>query len=1171
MSSAPSNGTSAPDCSFSWGTFPEFLAIHCGFDWEAMLLVSVVGASGTIIAGYAIIRWASDRFVSREDHLIKQRIRAKGAAPRCTFAYTVTREVDQEWWRCRTCYGISSMGCCTTCALRCHKGHDLEKSSNAHHMEKRYCSCGASGRCQQNAEFDKELKQDIQSFYMESDSDGKLPSIKGVRFHWHSGVDGAYFSAVFTSENGGEDTRVFQYEYQGMKVVAMGGAGSGQNEDTAEQAIAAEWDKVYNLIDIDGDGVLSAREIQVYFQDNRALQDRLAVADQASFETLLKRLDADGDGVVDRSEFAVLVQELGLISKTPSSLEIAVHCARDLIAADKIGTSDPFVQLSGTGLINMPDNMATQVKQKNLNPVWNERFHLELAPSSAVTLSFTVLDMDKVGDPDFLGYADVMLRPNELEAIVTKSKELELKLSGRPGNAGDQAFVRRYRGKLGSLVVTLRASASVGDEQKSKKKRGAIGRTMCVECRRKLFFIPVVTETRQYMDTYNHSKRLRRLPKCVCGVHLLPDGWRDQLRQVFEHIGDRKSVIDIETRYPFAEHVSWGRVIGYWTRMCAAALNVASIAISFERRPRRNPEYNLNLSVLCVLWIELFWLSYVACYVLFSLYKLGIVGTGSLLPNKVLGAHLLRTIPIGWFPQEWLTAFRHLSQRSSLAHMRHAAARAGMVILVVGVALLFLPLPFYTITAKLAFLQYMWGDKSKTGSGWDIRFDLADMIIALNMTSNIRNVIDSVYKKPSPELRLPRKLWVAIVQRMKGPRDERFHTLASLLTFSPDERSLPLLYELFVLNGDGILLRGPHEKEAQAVTERPSDERTDDLEVALLGVGDDPRRNSVVSASKQSSPATKASPSPSVVVDNNQGWLGEATDKLQNEVERLELESIEARREVERLRAELRRVEGIASSTVQLAARRVLNEYGDQLNAAAKKQLEQSLSVAETRGKDLQAIAANLAKNTLLPTDVRKILADATDGVFVGSKDTAREPIVLPSPPVVFPPERVKIAHQHAEPANLSQPDIVSPTHPNGNWSQTKETATLGSPTAFGMHGLASSPVSPVPGTLAGVTSPVGSLLSRSSATNPFQVAYAGSNGGSPGPGSRTLQSPFGKQDPSPSRRSIADLWTGSGPTSKPSRAAKSKHLSALAKESKAYDSVVGLHELNADDDDAAV
>eukprot|EP00659_Diplonema_papillatum_P010540 gene10540-16207_t len=405
MSSAPSNGTSAPDCSFSWGTFPEFLAIHCGFDWEAMLLVSVVGASGTIIAGYAIIRWASDRFVSREDHLIKQRIRAKGAAPRCTFAYTVTREVDQEWWRCRTCYGISSMGCCTTCALRCHKGHDLEKSSNAHHMEKR--------------------------FYMESDSDGKLPSIKGV--------DGAYFSAVFTSENGGEDTRVFQYEYQGMKVVAMGGAGSGQNEDTAEQAIAAEWDKVYNLIDIDGDGVLSAREIQVYFQDNRALQDRLAVADQASFETLLKRLDADGDGVVDRSEFAVLVQELGLISKTPSSLEIAVHCARDLIAADKI--------------------------------VWNERFHLELAPSSAVTLSFTVLDMDKVGDPDFLGYADVMLRPNELEAIVTKSKELELKLSGRPGNAGDQAFVRRYRGKLGSLVVTLRASASVGDEQKSKKKR----------------------------------------------------------------------------------------------------------------------------------------------------------------------------------------------------------------------------------------------------------------------------------------------------------------------------------------------------------------------------------------------------------------------------------------------------------------------------------------------------------------------------------------------------------------------------------------------------------------------------------------------------------------------------------------------------------------------------
>ena len=327
------------DCSFSWGTFPEPLAIHCEFDWEAILLVVMGTSLFCFLIGYVLIVYANTRFRNSEAKRIRDAMkeRAKKGQGKCTFGTTFTRPTIQEWWRCRTCYGISDMGCCTVCANTCHKGHDLERSNCAHHQETRYCSCGASGRCQQNADVDAILKEEIRTFYQESDTDDKIYNITELRFHWHSGVDGAFFSARFTNAKKEEDLRVFEFDYIRNKVVAMGGPGSGQEEDTPEEQAAAEWDRIYTLIDLDGDGVLSATEIQRYFQKNTELQDKLSVSDQKSFESLLKRLDADGDGFVDRAEFAILVQEMGLVSSTPSQLEVAINCARDLTAADTLG------------------------------------------------------------------------------------------------------------------------------------------------------------------------------------------------------------------------------------------------------------------------------------------------------------------------------------------------------------------------------------------------------------------------------------------------------------------------------------------------------------------------------------------------------------------------------------------------------------------------------------------------------------------------------------------------------------------------------------------------------------------------------------------------------------------------------------------------------------------
>eukprot|EP01059_Diplonema_ambulator_P014527 TRINITY_DN25438_c0_g1_i1.p1 TRINITY_DN25438_c0_g1~~TRINITY_DN25438_c0_g1_i1.p1 ORF type:complete len:1112 (+),score=190.88 TRINITY_DN25438_c0_g1_i1:70-3336(+) len=1020
----------APDCKFSWGSFPEFLAIQCEFDWEAALFIALFCSLMVTIVGLLMMRFATSRFNTTEDSRIRTLLKHRVAKKRCTFGATLTRNVDQEWWRCRTCYGISEMGCCSVCAASCHKGHDLEKSSSAHHMERKYCSCGASGRCRKNEDFDTELKSEIKTFYLESDTDGKLKKITDTRFHWHYGVDGAYFSAIFTGDKeGDEDFRVFEFEYHRDRVVAMGGPGSGQQEDTAEQAIAAEWDKVYNLIDIDGDGVLSAKEIERYFRFNQDFQNKLSVNDLESFEKLLKKLDENGDGVIDRTEFALLIQELGLVNSTPTSIEVAVNCAKDLIAADAIGTSDPYVVLEASGVVPTTEKLRTAALRKNLNPVWNERFKFDLTADAAISLRFIVYDDDRLGEHDFLGFATVSLTPQEIAKLVSKSKEMQLKLGARPSNSSDLAFFRRNKGKLGTLMITLRASATMEEHitagGKGKKKYEQTGRTMCVECRRKLFFIPKVTETKSWVDTFGTERRLRRLPMCPCGVLLVPDGWRDQLRSTFEQFrGANHTSIDIEPLYPIREHITWYRLLSFWIKICACGLNAVSIVIAWGKRPHRDPSVNLNLSILCMLWTELFLLMSVGVHMLWSVYKTGLIATGAMLPDEVLGAHLFRTIPIGWFPQEWMHAFRKYSnQRSSLQQMRHSMARTGLAVSGLGCVLFFVPLPFYCMLAKLAFLRHVFG--GNTAQEWAVTFTIADVIIAANVTNNVRNVIDIVRDRPPAELRMPSRLWNAVIRRTRGPVGEGILTTFALLTFAPRETSLPLLYEIFVLNNDGVLIRSQAGNDAR---EPDQESEQAELEVPLL---------------EKSMAMSESSPPGDLTITGGQGWLGEATEKLQSEVERLEMESIEARREVKLLQDQVRQLEAVAltsSTPLQLAVRRVLLDFPNNISLAVRKQLETVLSQTEARSKDLCETVKKVVDNPLLNDDVRSILAEALGGRFT-QKPTVQD-FTVPSPPVIFPPERVKTAFSHREPAVLteeaSQPPThypVSDKHPQGHWA----------------------------------------------------------------------------------------------------------------------------------------
>ena len=83
-------------------------------------------------------------------------------------------------------------------------------------------------------------------------------------------------------------------------------------------------------------------------------------------------------------------------------LHIKVTQARDLLAADSGGTSDPYVR------IHIGDDIKGGVKTKHisktLNPVWNERFELlVLGSQRPENVTVEVFDKDMIGRDDSLG------------------------------------------------------------------------------------------------------------------------------------------------------------------------------------------------------------------------------------------------------------------------------------------------------------------------------------------------------------------------------------------------------------------------------------------------------------------------------------------------------------------------------------------------------------------------------------------------------------------------------------------------------------------------------------------------------------------------------------------------------------------------------------------------
>ncbi|UMM10762.1 hypothetical protein L5515_000390 [Caenorhabditis briggsae] len=59
----------------------------------------------------------------------------------CTFKSTGNKFVTQHWYNCYTCKMIESTGVCSTCAINCHRGHELAYSKKGAF----FCDCGSNG------------------------------------------------------------------------------------------------------------------------------------------------------------------------------------------------------------------------------------------------------------------------------------------------------------------------------------------------------------------------------------------------------------------------------------------------------------------------------------------------------------------------------------------------------------------------------------------------------------------------------------------------------------------------------------------------------------------------------------------------------------------------------------------------------------------------------------------------------------------------------------------------------------------------------------------------------------------------------------------------------------------------------------------------------------------
>ena len=122
---------------------------------------------------------------------------------------------------------------------------------------------------------------------------------------------------------------------------------------------------------------------------------------------------------------------------TPATLKITVLQARNLIAADRGGTSDPYVRLHVGDA--MKESKKTKVVKKTLNPTFDETFRFRLSSSQRQsTLTLECFDYDLLGADDSLGKFEL-----DLESLVPEEETVRwVRLEGEEADNEGEVQVR---------------------------------------------------------------------------------------------------------------------------------------------------------------------------------------------------------------------------------------------------------------------------------------------------------------------------------------------------------------------------------------------------------------------------------------------------------------------------------------------------------------------------------------------------------------------------------------------------------------------------------------------------------------------------------------------------------------------------------------------------------
>ncbi|CAF3636677.1 unnamed protein product [Rotaria sordida] len=163
--------------------------------------------------------------------------------------------------------------------------------------------------------------------------------------------------------------------------------------------------------------------------------------------------------------------------------EICIERAKDLVAKDINGSSDPYVKV----LYGNEEKYATNIVLNNLNPVWNETFTFFIHDLN-IPIYFNIFDYDRIGRDEPMGTTKIDLDKLPLEKLYAATLELENE--------------QRNDGKIGIIKISITLTP------KSIEFRDEALRTLTKNSQKQLLFGSrlgvnnVIIQPRRTIDVY---------------------------------------------------------------------------------------------------------------------------------------------------------------------------------------------------------------------------------------------------------------------------------------------------------------------------------------------------------------------------------------------------------------------------------------------------------------------------------------------------------------------------------------------------------------------------------------------------------------------------------------------------------------------------------------------